>query len=135
MITSIISQNLKNKAALPYKDKIFEHNLKLTKAFIKNHKEKIFFTKADKGNVTVCMKVDEYKEKMKLLLNDRHTYKIEKRNPLISLQNEVKKILIELNNIDALEKKYNNPLYELSPTHTMLPKGYGLPKSINTISL
>ena len=91
VVTSNISRNLKSKVALTPKDKLFEQNLKLTKAFIKNHKEKIFFAKADEGNVTVCMKVDEYKEKMKLLLNDRHTYKIEKRNSLTRLQNKVEK--------------------------------------------
>ena len=39
-------------------------------------------------------------------------------NPLTRLQNEVKAILQDLNKIDALEKKYYNPIHELSLTHT-----------------
>ena len=60
VITNNTRQNLKNKIALSYTEKLFEHNLKMTKLFIKNNKDNIFFTKADKGNVTVCMKVDAY---------------------------------------------------------------------------
>ena len=74
------------------------------------------------------MKVDEYKAKMKLLLIDIHAYKIVKRNTLTFLQNKLKKILIELNNINTLEKKYNNPVYEFSLTYIKSPKGYELPK-------
>ena len=46
-------------------------------------------------------------------------------NIIDSTTTKVKKISIELNNIDALDKKYNNLDYEVSLTHTMLPKGYG----------
>ena len=56
---------------------------------------------------------------MSLLLNDENTYKIVNKNPLNRLQNKVKAILIDLNKIDALKKKYNNPIYELSLRHTM----------------
>ena len=62
------------------------------------------------------------------LLNDKNPYKIVKRKPLTLLQNSVISTLMGLNEIDALNDKYNNPIIELSQTPTMLPKGYGLPK-------
>ena len=65
---------------------------------------------------------------MKLLLNDKNTYKIAKCNPLTCLQKSKRSTLMELNKIDALNKKYNNPVFELSQIHTMLPEGYGLPE-------
>ena len=57
VITKNIRQNLKNKVDLSHTEKIFEENVKITKLVLKNQKEKdkVFFTKVDKGNVTVCI--------------------------------------------------------------------------------
>ena len=66
-----------------YADKTFDFNLKTTNLFIKNNKATFFFTKADKSNVTVCMNVDDYKSKIKLLVIDKNTYKIVKRNKIV----------------------------------------------------
>ena len=63
---------------------------------------------------------------MEWLLNDKNPYKIVKRKPLTLLQKSVISTLMVLNEIDALNEKYNNPIFELSQTLTMLPKGYGL---------
>ena len=80
VITKNIRQNLKNKVSLTYADEIFGYNLKTTKLFIENNKDTIFFTKSDKGNVTVCISVDAYKPKIKLLLNNNtNTYNVTKR--------------------------------------------------------
>ena len=54
------------------------------------------------------MSVDDYKWKMKLLLNDKNRNKVVKRNPLTCLQKSVKSTLMELNEIDALNKKLRN---------------------------
>ena len=54
------------------------------------------------------MSVDDYKWKIKLLLNDKNRNKVVKRNPLTCLQKSVKSTLMELNEIDALNKKLRN---------------------------
>ena len=66
-------------------------NLLFTKRFLKENPN-IFFTKSGKGNVTVCLNVDDYQDKMKILLNDKDTYTIVPRNPLKILQSKTSKI-------------------------------------------
>ena len=62
-------------------------NLSVTKRFLKDNPN-IFFTKSDKGNVTVCLNTNEYQEKMENLLNDKNTYQSVSKNPLKSLQSK-----------------------------------------------
>ena len=106
-------------------NKELSKDLKFTSQFCKNNPE-IFFTRADKGNMNVCVNTDDDNSKMKLLLNDTKTFKIRKRNPLQSLQSKVHTILSHFNNNNYLDCKYNND--SLNQTNTFLPKAYALPK-------
>ena len=106
-------------------DKELSKDLTFTSQFCKNNPS-VFFTRADKGNLTVCLNKEDYKTKMKLLLNDTKTYKIRKRNPLQSLQSKVHNILSQFNDNNYLEFKYNND--SVTQSNTVLPKAYALPK-------
>ena len=64
----------------------------ITKSFLKNNPN-IFFTKADKGNVTVCLNKSDCNNKMLELLSDNNTYEKINKNPLNSLIKETSKIL------------------------------------------
>ena len=68
----------------------------------------IFFTKADKGNVTVCLKESEYIIKMNNLLSDTSTYISIDKNPLRKLQEKTSKILKIFNDNEFLKQKYHN---------------------------
>ena len=120
-----INKELKTKKRESKDTVIFKKKVRETEKFLKDH-ETIFFTKADKGNTTVCMYKDEYNSKMIELLNDNNTYRKIKRNSLTQLQKNTQELLKYLNNNEFLDKKYNN--IQLSQTNTTLAKAYGLPK-------
>ena len=128
-LREIIVKNIEKfsniKQELSKYDKVFPKQLTATHTFLDNHKN-IFFTRADKGSMTVCLNTYDYNMKMNVLLNDRNTYKIIIRNPLKSLQTKVHKILSRFNGNGYLQKQYNNK--SLTETNTKLPKAYGLPK-------
>ena len=86
----------------------------------------LIFTKSDTGNITVYLNIDEYREKMNILLNDKNTYIQVNKNPLKVLQNKTSKILKYLNEKQFLEAQFHNSLLTL--TDTTIPKAYGLPK-------
>ena len=54
-ITRYLQKSTNTEVHIPYTDKIIAQKIKLTKNFLRAHDD-IFFTKADKGNVTVCLK-------------------------------------------------------------------------------
>ncbi|XP_023313828.1 uncharacterized protein LOC111693448 [Trichogramma pretiosum] len=103
----------------------YETHIKMRQArsFLKNNKH-LFFTKADKGNATVCMQVDDYIEKMTTLLNDDETYEKIDRDPFESLQTRTKLLLKEVNE----ECDRNLSVFQLSLSDTSLARAYGLPK-------
>ena len=84
------------------------------------------FTKADKGNVTVCLNKSDYTSKMLELLSDQNTYINVNRNPHSKLRLDTKKILNNLNNSEFLSHRYHKN--QLTLTNITLAKGYGLPK-------
>uniref|UniRef100_A0ABD2W8E4 Reverse transcriptase domain-containing protein n=1 Tax=Trichogramma kaykai TaxID=54128 RepID=A0ABD2W8E4_9HYME len=126
-IRNIVVNNLKsstkNMMNVSKSDQLLNDKLQQTRDFLKDNKH-LFFTKADKGNVTVCMEVDEYNNKMSLLLNDEKTYEKVKRNPLSKLRLNTATLLKEINN--ECEKKLNR--FQLSLSDTSLARAYGLPK-------
>lgn len=69
----------------------FSQALKDTKLFIKQ--EDILVTKADKGNVTVVIKKEDFHKKTSELLSDVSTYKVLSKDPTISIQNRNNKII------------------------------------------
>ena len=106
-------------------ERVFSEKLQSTFSFLKSNPN-IFFTEADKGNVTVGMSRVDYKSKRLTLFGEESTYKIIRRNPIRRLQKSVYKILSDFNENDYLNFKYN-PL-QLTQTDTMLAKAYSLPK-------
>ena len=106
-------------------DRSVREKINVTKEFLKE-KNKIFFTMSDKGNRSVCIEKDVYKQKIGALLNDTSTYVQVKKNPLQKLQKETAKILQDLYNNEFLDEKYHERALTL--TDTMLAKGYGLVK-------
>ena len=89
-ISNIIKNNRNRDTHIALEDREFTKNLTLTKRFLHENPQ-IFFTHADKGNLTVCFNLTDYQKKMKVLLNDNNTYKVIKKNPLKRLQSEVYK--------------------------------------------
>lgn len=97
---------------------------KETSDFLKRNKNVIIIP-ADKGNVTVAMNKNEYDEKMRDLLSDLSTYKLEKTDPTTSLQTK---------NNSIVKWLYSKKIIDYSQKATMttytaqLPSIYGLPK-------
>jgi len=56
----------------------------MTKSFIKEN-SKILFIRTDKGNVTIAIDQDEYKQKMRKMLGNISTYTVINRDPIRKL--------------------------------------------------
>ncbi|XP_023315367.1 uncharacterized protein LOC111693814 [Trichogramma pretiosum] len=93
------------------------------RSFLRNNQH-LFFTKADKGNATVCIKVDDYTGKMTTLLSDDETCEKIDHDPFESLQTRTKILLKEVNE----ECDRNLSIFQLSLSDTSLARAYGLPK-------
>jgi len=94
-----------------------------TNKFLKNNKN-IMFTRADKGNTTVAMNIDNYKEKMNLLLSDSDTYVMIKKDPTRKIT-DLRTLIKRWRNMDYI----NDLVYRsLLKTDGLLPRVYGLPK-------
>jgi len=98
--------------------------LKITKNFMKENTD-ILFTKADKGNATVAIDINEYNNKMKEMFSDPDTYLVVERDPLKKLGDNVRNLLMSW-----LKKEYiDTRIYrKLLTTDGVLPRAYGLPK-------
>lgn len=117
--------NYKRKIKNTEKEKFILNIYEQTKRFINKHKEIITITTSDKGNKTVIMYTNEYKEKMNELLKDRKTYKLIRKDPTENLQRKNNMLITELyknNNITKWEK------YRLFTHAANAPQLYGLPK-------
>ncbi|XP_043469746.1 uncharacterized protein LOC122503318 [Leptopilina heterotoma] len=123
--SDVLSNNLKNKNSLTNQDKSFSKKLNITKTFLKNNPE-LFFTPADKGNVTVLLKKTDYNQKMTNMFTDTTTYELIKKNPIKKLIKNTSSILKYLNENEFLDKVYHPN--QLTLTDTVLAKAYGLPK-------
>ncbi|XP_071580549.1 uncharacterized protein [Temnothorax nylanderi] len=85
----------------------------------------IFFTRADKGNVTIALNRDGYIEKMEETLADPATYSIVKKDPLKKMTNDLRELLKRWKN----KKFISDQEYRaLLTTDGVLPRPYGLPK-------
>ena len=118
----------KSTYSISPEDREFARKLSSTKIFLQSNSKKLFFTHADKGNLTVCLNKIDYTKKMDTLFSDPNTYTIlsPAKNHLKKLQTSVHKILKRFNENEYLGRKYHNN--ELTQTDTCLAKGYGLPK-------
>ena len=80
---------------------------------------------ADKGRMTVVMNTSDYKQKAKELLGDSSTYKVLKKDPTAVFSRKIKKSLQELRQAEVIDEPLKR---RLSPTSTLTPRFYGLPK-------
>lgn len=97
----------------------------ITKTFLSTN-EDIIVLKADKGNKTVVMYKEDYKNKMQILLDDPKTYNTILRDPTSRHQttnNNLAKRLKELKLIDQHTYK------KLSTHNAICPRIYGAPKA------
>lgn len=72
-ICNIINETRSKKRHVPLEQKIFREKLKLTENFVKDNAQ-LLITIADKGNLTVCMDKNAYRQKCLDLLSDEETY-------------------------------------------------------------
>ena len=123
-IISIASNYLKEKSHITEIDRIIANNIRETNMFVKNNSD-LFFTRADKGNITVIMKKDEYKMKVFELLDDEKTYKEIENNPEQNFKKDTFKIL------EKRRTKYflgNVRRKDILNDNTNIARFYGLPK-------
>ena len=125
IITNNVNMTLKKVNHISNEEKSFTNKLNITKTFLKNNRN-ILFTRADKGNVTVCLNKSDFQTKILELLSDTNTYQTVNKNPLDSLQRNASKILKSLNKNEFLQQKFHNN--QLTLTDTVFAKCYGLPK-------
>jgi len=82
--TTIIKRLILSNPKLDNNKKLLFSWYHSTENFIKEHPE-ILFTKANKGNITVALKIDDYLSKMADIFSDANTYKIINNNPIKKL--------------------------------------------------
>ncbi|XP_036347777.1 uncharacterized protein LOC118757146 [Rhagoletis pomonella] len=114
-------RNIKHNSA----EKFILETFNRTKIFLKQHKDEIIVTDADKGNKTVVLYKADYTEKMRKLLEDENTYKTIRNDPTATLQRKNNTIIDDLYKnkiIDRSEKQ------QLTCTAATAPRLYGLPK-------
>jgi len=105
-------------------EKLLLRWLHSTKMFVNDNKD-ILFTKADKGNATVAMDVDDYNSKMLKIFSDTNTYTLIKKDPINKLHNITKNLLSGWLKNDYVDiRTYRKLLI----TDGVLPRAYGLPK-------
>ncbi|XP_011868003.1 PREDICTED: uncharacterized protein LOC105562081, partial [Vollenhovia emeryi] len=122
--TSIINDFITSGIKKDSVDTILVTWLNATKQFVKDHPE-ILFTRADKGNITVAMKVSDYHIKMDELLSDTDTYITIKKDPSKGLMRELRDLLVRRRRNEYIsERTYKS----LLSTDGVLPRAYGLPK-------
>jgi len=111
-----VSSNVTEKTLLLLK--------KLTTSFCKNNPN-IIFTRADKGNITVALKKDTYISKMEELLNDKNTYEIVRKNPIVNTEKKLNSMIKKWFQLNFISKQ---SYFSMHSTDSTLPKAYGLPK-------
>ena len=84
-VTENLNWTLKKQTQISTEERNFTKKLIATNKFLKNNPN-IMFTKADKGNVTVCLNKSDYTSKMLELLSDQNIYTNVNRNPLSKLR-------------------------------------------------
>jgi len=113
-----------NKVSSNVTEKTLLFLMKLTTSFCKNNPD-IIFTRADKGNVTVALKKDTYINRIEELLNDKNTYEIVKKNPIVNTERKLNSMIKKWFQLNFISKQ---SYFSMHSTDSTLPKAYGLPK-------
>lgn len=117
--------NFKRKITQTPTEKFIYNIYQQTEKFLKEHKNNIVITNADKGNKTVVMYKEDYKNKMNKLLEDKTTYKTIRADPTQKLQNKNNKIVTDLFKHEYIDLKLKK---KLTCDAAISPRLYGLPK-------
>lgn len=127
-IVNSIEKNCNKKIHISINDRILNENIQKTKQYIQNNKDRVLFTKADKGNITVAIDRQNYIEKVESNLSDAKYYVLLKRNPLNKLIKDTNSMLENWNNKFAFDMGIDNLDIELKTHKSNLPRCYGLIK-------
>ena len=73
--------DLKKPKHISQTDRIIANKIRKTSDFLKNNKD-LLVTRVDKGNVTIVMRNEVYKETMNSMLKDNYRYKKIETDPL-----------------------------------------------------
>ena len=119
-----VTNALTNFVNKPANNNYLRNLLFKTKKFFKAHPE-LLVTKADKGNVTVIIKKEEYVTKSLEILEDVNYYKTLSRDPTSTYQQKANKIVSNLKNSNILSPEQAR---QLTIYNQASPKFYGLPK-------
>lgn len=119
-----LSNFKRNKKTNPL-EKFILQTYKTTENIVKDYKDKIIITTADKGNKTVIMYRTDYNEKMSQLLEDKNTYKLTRTDPTKKLQKTNNDIVNDLYKTGHIDVSLKRQLYS---TSAITPRLYGLPK-------
>lgn len=120
-----IMTNFKHRPnKLSVEQKILSKQLRECKLFLNEHDD-IMITRADKGNITVVMDQEEYRNKMQSLLNDTSTYKRISKYMSQLIQNKTNTMLMQWEKNKYIEEQTGKFLRTYNGT---IPKIYGLPK-------
>lgn len=95
-----------------------------TRIFLKENPE-IVILKADKGNSTVAMSKTDFLHKGNELLSDTNTYLLLKKDPTVTIQNKLNKIIDKLIERTSITKDEGK---QLKCTNGIFPKLYFQPK-------
>ncbi|XP_058982824.1 uncharacterized protein LOC131804256 isoform X2 [Musca domestica] len=122
-LTNMLETHM-NRSRESNRDKYMIGTVERTRKFLNQNKD-IIILNADKGNVTVAMNKNDYKERMSNLLSDMMTYQRINKDPTSNLQkknNDIVEELFKNNIISTIEKK------RLKTEIAIAPRIYGLPK-------
>ncbi|XP_067634760.1 uncharacterized protein, partial [Eurosta solidaginis] len=95
-----------------------------TRKFLQKNKNIRILT-SDKGNKTVAMEAEDYNNKMKCILNDLTTYRIQRQDPTSRLQTKNNTLVEKLFRTEIITKAEKK---KLSTNTALPPRIYGLPK-------
>lgn len=124
IIRAKVTNVITNYKFQPAHNNYLRHLFLKTKKFFKNH-EDILITKADKGNITVIIKKEDYLKKSLDILSDNNYYKILPRDPTSTFQQKANQIVTKLKNNKTISPEEAKKMTIYNQT---CPKFYGLPK-------
>ena len=124
-IITVQNDTHKKTKHLDYIEKRNLNNLEMTNKFMEENKD-IFFTKADKGNMTVAVNWTDYLCKVDNILSDQKIYeRVKKGNPNNKTLESLKKICDRWLGKDFIDY----PTYKrICPSSANLSRAYALPK-------
>ena len=119
-----ILKSIKNCNIKSAENTILYEGVREVKRFISENPN-ILITRTDKGNTTVIMSRDSYKEKMYEILNDQTTYNLINKDPTNKITVKIGNLLKNWKNKGYIDLNLYKKLYV---SDGELPSSYGLPK-------